>query len=56
LESWKIVFGEDVGVVEGMQFGRISPGFKGGVYSPVLDNPTHYFNKWVANHLIASAH
>lgn len=55
LESWKIVFGEDVGVVEGMQAGRVSPGFQGGVFSPVLDNPTHYFNKWVADKLIASA-
>lgn len=55
LESWKIVFGEDVGVVEGMQAGRVSPGFQGGVFSPVLDNPTHYFHKWVADKLIASA-
>ncbi len=55
LESWKIVFAEDVGVVEGMQAGRVSPGFTGGVFSPVLDNPTHHFNKWVADKLIASA-
>ena len=55
LESWKIVFAEDVGVVEGMQVGRQSPGFQGGVFSPVLDNPTHYFNKWVAERLLESA-
>ncbi|MDP6969765.1 MAG: SRPBCC family protein [Gammaproteobacteria bacterium] len=54
LDSWKIVFAEDIGVVEGMQSGRASPGFEGGVFSPVLDNPTHYFNKWVADRLLAA--
>ena len=54
MESWKIVFGEDVGVVEGMQSGRVSPGFQGGVFSPVQDNPTHFFHKWVAGRLLAS--
>ena len=49
MESWKIVFGEDVFAVEGMQNGRKSPGFKGGVFSPVLDGPTHHFHQWVAN-------
>ena len=54
LESWKIVFAEDISVVEGMQAGRASPGFQGGVFSPVLDNPTHYFNKWVADRLLVA--
>ncbi len=49
LNSWKVVFGEDVFAVEGMQRGRRSPGFKGGVFSPVLDAPTHHFHNWVAN-------
>ena len=49
LESWKVVFGEDVFAVEGMQQGRKSPGFEGGVFSPVLDVPTHHFHAWVAD-------
>ena len=43
-----MVFGEDIGAVEGMQRGRQSPGFQGGVFSPVLDHPTHFFHQWVA--------
>ena len=54
LAAWKEVFGEDVGVVEGMQRGRASPGFSGGKFSPVLDNPTHYFHQWAAKRLIKS--
>lgn len=49
LEAWKVVFGEDVFAVEGMQAGRQSPGFAGGVFSPVLDGPTHHFHSWVAD-------
>ena len=51
LEAWTKVFNEDIGVVEGMQRGRQSPGFSGGVFSPAMDKPTHHFNKWVANTL-----
>lgn len=49
LDSWKVVFNEDVFAVEGMQNGRQSPGFSGGVFSPVLDGPTHHFHTWTAN-------
>ncbi|MEO9586620.1 MULTISPECIES: SRPBCC family protein [Marinobacter] len=49
IEAWRVVFGEDVFAVEGMQVGRRSPGFQGGVFSPVLDGPTHHFHNWVAN-------
>ena len=55
LESWKVVFGEDVFAVEGMQNGRKSPAFTGGVFSPVLDGPTHHFHEWVANKYAAAA-
>lgn len=48
LESWKVVFEEDVFAVEGMQNGRKSPAFEGGVFSPVLDGPTHNFHQWLA--------
>jgi choline monooxygenase len=50
-EAWRLVFGEDVGVVEGMQAGRASPGYRGGVFSPVMDAPTHHFHRWVAQRL-----
>ncbi len=55
LESWRVVFAEDVGVVEGMQRGRHSPGFSGGAFSPVMDEPTHYFHKWAARAMGAGA-
>jgi len=55
LESWRVVFGEDIGAVEGMQKGRASPGYRGGVFSPVMDNPTHHFHQWVARKLVAEA-
>ena len=51
LETWRLVFGEDVDAVEGLQRGRASPGFSGGVFSPVMDNPTHHFHRWVAQKL-----
>jgi choline monooxygenase len=51
LESWRVVFVEDIYSVESMQKGRSSPGYKGGVFSPVMDNPTHHFHQWVARKL-----
>ena len=54
LESWRVVFAEDVDAVEGMQRGRRSPGYLGGVFSPVMDNPTHHFHQWVARKLKAA--
>ena len=54
LESWRMVFNEDIDAVEGMQRGRLSPGFGGGVFSPVMDNPTHHFHQWVARKLEAA--
>ena len=55
LESWRVVFAEDIDAVEGMQSGRRSPGYGGGVFSPVMDNPTHHFHQWVARKLKAVA-
>jgi choline monooxygenase len=46
--AWDVVFREDVFAVEGMQQGRASPGYQGGVFSPVMDEPTHHFHRWVA--------
>ena len=50
-EMWRIVFAEDVGVVEGMQRGRHAPGYDGGKFSAVMDAPTHHFHSWVASAL-----
>jgi len=49
---WQDVFGEDIGVVEGMQKGRHGIHFDGGKFSPVMDGPTHIFHQWVARQLI----
>ena len=54
LESWRVVFAEDIDAVEGMQSGRRSPGYGGGVFSPVMDNPTHHFHQWMARKLKAA--
>ena len=50
-EQWKVVFVEDIGVVEGMQAARGAPGFDGGRFSPAMDGPTHIFHQWVAQRL-----
>lgn len=52
-EQWKVVFEEDVFVVEGMQRGRAAPGFDGGHFSPAMDGPTYLFHDWVAQRLMA---
>jgi choline monooxygenase len=49
---WKKVMLEDIRAIEGMQEGRNSPIYNGGNFSPVMDNSTHQFHKWVANNLI----
>ena len=49
---WKDVMTEDIKAIEGMQEGRNSPVYNGGNFSPVMDNPTHQFHKWVASNLI----
>ena len=53
-KSWKNVFDEDIFAVEGMQAGRASPAYGGGAFSPVMDEPTHHFHKWIAKRLAAS--
>ena len=51
-ELWKGVQSEDLNIIEGMQDGRKSPSYNGGNFSPVMDNPTHHFHKWVANNIM----
>ena len=48
---WKSIQTEDLNIIEGMQDGRNSPSYNGGNFSPVMDNPTHHFHKWVAKNL-----
>jgi choline monooxygenase len=51
--TWEKVFSEDVTSVEGMQQGRMSPGYTGGAFSPVQDTPTLHFHQWVAKRYLA---
>ena len=51
-ELWRGVQSEDLNIIEGMQDGRKSPSYNGGNFSPVMDNPTHHFHKWVANNIM----
>jgi len=50
-EQWKSVLQEDLFVVQGMQRGRHAVHFDGGKFSPVMDNPTHDFHRWVAKQI-----
>lgn len=50
-DMWHEVFIEDIIVVGGMQRGRASPAFEGGVFSPVMDEATHAFHVWIAERL-----
>ena len=49
---WENVQKEDVDIIQRMQIGRKSPVYNGGNFSPIMDNPTHHFHKWVATNLI----
>ena len=49
---WESVQREDVDIIQRMQIGRNSPVYNGGNFSPIMDNPTHHFHKWVATNLI----
>ena len=51
--QWKLIFEEDIGVIEGMQRGRHAAGFDGGKFSPVMDPPTHAFHRWVAGRMMS---
>lgn len=50
-DMWKSVLLEDLASTQGMQRGRGAPGFNGGVFSAVMDSPTHTFHDWVATRL-----
>ena len=50
-KQWEDIQKEDVDIIQGMQIGRNSPVYNGGNFSPVMDNPTNHFHKWVAQNL-----
>ncbi len=50
---WKDVMLEDINAIEGMQKGRSSPVYNGGNFSPIMDQPTHQFHRWVANNIMS---
>ena len=52
IEIATIVTDKDLNIIEGMQKGRNSPAYNGGNFSPIMDNATHQFHKWVATNLI----
>jgi choline monooxygenase len=54
LAAWCQVFQEDVFAVEGMQQGRRSPAFDGGLFSPVMDAATHCFHRGAADRYAAA--
>jgi choline monooxygenase len=49
---WHTVFKEDIGVVEGMFEGRKAPGYDGGKFSPVMEEPTWRFHHWIAEQML----
>lgn len=51
VELWRKTNLEDIGVVEGMQMGRRSPGYHDGRFSPYHEVTTHEFQRRVANAL-----
>ncbi len=53
-DLWKNVFLEDIFVVESMQKGRKASSFDGGHFSPVMDESTHHFHRWIANRFLAA--
>ncbi|MBV8341604.1 MAG: aromatic ring-hydroxylating dioxygenase subunit alpha [Gammaproteobacteria bacterium] len=55
LAAWRLVFEQDLPAVEQMQLGRASPGYDGGVFSPVMDTATHHFHCWVARRLTSGS-
>ncbi len=52
MKLWIDIQNEDLNIIEGMQKGRNSPIYNGGNFSPIMDNPTHHFHKWIAENLI----
>ena len=55
LNAWKTINTEDIDMIEGMQRGRASPGYRFGRFSPYHEATTHEFQRRLANHFAPSA-
>ncbi|MBT5432122.1 MAG: aromatic ring-hydroxylating dioxygenase subunit alpha [Alphaproteobacteria bacterium] len=55
LNTWDGLNREDIGPLESMQRGRVSPGFDGGAFSPFWDSGTHFFARQVAELMLHHA-
>ncbi len=49
MHAWKGINSEDIAMIEGMQRGRHSPGYRHGRFSPYHELTTHEFQRRVAN-------
>ncbi len=47
IDTWHDLNLEDLGLLEGLQAGRASPAYDGGLFSPVWEEPTHQFAQLV---------
>lgn len=52
MENWKSINREDITMIEGMQQGRRSPGYRDGRFSPYHEITTHEFQRRVAARLL----
>lgn len=53
MHGWKTVNWEDITMIEGMQRGRNSPGYRDGRFSPYHEVTTHEFQRRLANRFAA---
>ena len=54
MEFWTKTNREDMAMVEGMQIGRLSPGYHDGRFSPYHEVTTHEFQRRIANRLVGN--
>lgn len=52
MHAWKGINLEDITMIEGMQLGRHSPGYRDGKFSPYHETTTHEFQRRIANQLV----
>ena len=52
-EMWEDLNREDIGVLERLQQGRLSPAYDGGRLSPHWEGPTHEFGRLVIEKILA---
>lgn len=55
MQAWSGINAEDIRMIEGMQVGRHSIGYRDGRFSPYHETTTHEFQRRIANKLVAAA-